>query len=370
MRNLIWLLAVLPYVHACNGVECADGTIERDGECQPANVTTGAGMCGPFTELQGDRCVPMFPPTECDPTTTTPTVDPETGVTTCIGTGGGGCSAKFACPTPTEANRLTVCGQIFDLETNLKFQAQDASGTPCDPQNPTTTGPCALNVTPYDAIQFASNPQTAAPRPFGSFFMDDCGRYRVVDIDTNGTGPFIGLGIDDLGMPNGPAGVTVTVGVATGKASPVVADFEGWIVKASTTQLWADSGGPSLAGGIYVAAYRRHKLRAGVDRHAPQEGVTFAHQNGTTYPSQDYYFASTELEHRTIDPNATMTGFNGSALVTGRSVAESAVFVGQGGLGPNCRWEPHAAASLPGIVFVQIYRKTETIGAMPGSCQD
>jgi hypothetical protein len=309
----------------------------------------------------------MFPPTECDPVTTTPSIDPETGVVTCIGTGGGGCTAPFACPTPAMANRLTICGQLFDIETNAKFADAMATGAPCT--TPTASGPCALQIAAYDALEFGADPMNAMPRPVGSVYLDDCGRYRVVDIDTNGTGPFIGLGFDDAGGPIGnPAGVTVTVGVAAPKVNPVVSDFEAWIVKGSTTALWAMNGGPPLSGGIYLATYRAHKLGPGVDRHAPQAGVQFA-KMGAPLTANDHYFQAALTTHTLTDPAASVTGMNGTVLVTNRSVAESVAFDGIGGLGAGCRWEPHAAASLPGIVFAQVYRKTDLV-AQPGSCTD
>jgi hypothetical protein len=70
-----------------------------------------------------------------------------------------------------------------------------------------------------------------------------------------------------------------------------------------------------------------------------------------------------------FDPGATVTGMNGTALVANRTIGESVAFEGIGGLGTGCRWEPHAAASLPGIVFIQLFRKADLI-AMPGSCND
>jgi hypothetical protein len=353
---------------SCKGTECGDGTIERDGTCAPATATTSSGMCGPFTELQGDRCVPQFPPTVCDPMTSIPTMDPATGVTTCIGTGGGGCTAKFACPAPTVANRFTVCGQIYDFETGMKVQGVDPGGTMCDPAAPTATGPCALEINAYDALMFAANPAAAPKLNADSITIDDCGRYRVVNVDTNGVGPFIGLGIDDAGMPNGPAGTTVTVGVAAKKGDILVENFEAYIVKPSTVGMWATNG-PSLAGGIYVATYRKHKLADGVDRHAPQDGVTFMHLDTTTYPGDDYYFTPTQTTNQTIDTAASATGLNGTALVTNRNTGEGIMFIGQGGVGSGCRWEPHAAASIPGIVFIQIFRKIDLSG-MPGTCTE
>jgi hypothetical protein len=372
MRSTVIIIgiATAPLLLAgCKDVECGEGTIERDGVCQPATIETTGATCGPFTELQVDRCVPQFPPTVCDPMTSIAVTDPATGVTTCVGTGGGGCNASLPCAMPTGFNKLTVCGQLYDFETGLKFQGVDPAGAPCDPASPTTTGPCALSITPYDAIEFATNPATAQPRTVDEVYIDDCGRYRLTNIDSSGLTPFIGLGIDDAGQPNGPDGVTVTTGVAVSKSGKLVEDVEAFIVKASTEQKWEMSGGPPLTGGIYVATYRQHKLAMGVDRHAPQAGVTFSKIDGTTYGAEDYYFVAAETTHETIDGAASVTGMNGTALVTGRSVAEGAMFAGQGGISAGCRWEPHAAATIPGIVFIQVFRKVDEMG-MPGSCTE
>ena len=142
----------------CNSVECGVGTVERGGSCQPANETVGNAMCGPFTVLQGDKCVPMFPPTQCDPGTTASDVDPATGVTTCVGTGGGGCSASFACPAPA-AGKQSICGQLYDFENNMPFAQTGASGAKCTAA--ATDGPCSLSIRAYDAIAFGTNPMTA-----------------------------------------------------------------------------------------------------------------------------------------------------------------------------------------------------------------
>lgn len=370
MRNHILLISLLASLVAtgCKQTECGDGTIERNGNCEPATVTTTAGICGPFTELQGDKCVPQFPPTECDPGTTAPMIDPTTGVTTCIGTGGGGCGSKLACPPGTTTTKLTICGQLYNLEDNAKFSDANASATRCDPNMPATSGPCALQILAFDAIAFGTDPANAPPLGVGDVYIDDCGRYRLTDIETNGTGPFIGLGIDDgpPGSALGPSGVTVTVGVATPKPSErYVADFEAWIVNQTTVGKWQASNGPPLSGGIYAAIFRQHKKGTG-DQFANQAGVTIT-KSGNTIPLQDYYFTASENTRTTVDGAATATGANGTGLLTGASVTDSVVYSGQGGLGAGCRWEPHAAASLPGVVFMQIYRKLDIVGQ---TCND
>jgi hypothetical protein len=339
----------------CKGIECADGTVETDGVCKPANATTSNAMCGPFTELQGDKCVPMFPPTECDPTTTMPNVDPATGVTTCLGTGGGSCDSEFACPAPV-AGKQTICGQLYNLEDNEKYKETGASGAKCTPGG-AADGPCALSITAYDAIQFGTNPATAQPLAVGDVYIDNCGRYRVTNI-TPPAGPFVGLGIDDFNTANrGPLGVTNTVGVAIPKqVSLATKDFEAWIAKKSTTDLWSASGAPPLSGGYYVNIFR-----AGHMGFANQAGVT-ATKGGNPNTANDYYFAAAEITRRTIMPSATVTGANGTAIIVNAAVADGPAYAGTGQIPAECVWEAHAGASIPNIVFVQLFRPGNAIG--------
>ncbi len=335
---------------ACKSVDCGDGTIERGGTCVPADETVGSAKCGPFTELVGDQCVPQFPPTVCDNGTTQPDID-ENGVTTCIGTGTGG----FACPPPA-AGKQTICGQIIDLASNQPFSAPGAMCVPCTAV--TATGPCSLAIRAFDAIAFGTDPQTATPLVTGPVVIDDCGRYKVPDI-TVPSGPFIGLGIDDAdGAKQGPAGTTNTVGIATPKlAGTATKDFEGYIATKATTDMWEASGGPPISGGVYVPIFRA--ASAGTTN---QSGVTVT-RSGSTIPADDYYFAAAQVGHTTIDSAATATGANGTALITNAMVSESAAYSAQvGPLPAECRWELHAGASLPFILFVQVFRPTNAIG--------
>ena len=149
MRRCILVVAVIAsFEVGCDSTQCADGTIERNGACEPANVIVGPAECGPFTELQGDKCVPMFPPTECDPSTTQGEIDPATGVTSCIGiAGGGGCSAPLPCPAPTDGKQ-TLCGRMYNFEDGEIFQAENATGARCTYSPPTASGPCAASSLP------------------------------------------------------------------------------------------------------------------------------------------------------------------------------------------------------------------------------
>ncbi len=337
----------------CKSVECGEGTIERNGNCVPPDETVGNASCGPFTTLQGDKCVPMFPPTECDPGTTSADVDPTTGVTTCIGTGGGGCSAAFACPTPP-AGKQTICGQLYDFENNMPFAAAGATGGQCTATTP--DGPCSLKITAYDAIAFGTNPTTAPPLATGQLYIDDCGRYRVPDISVP-AGPFIGLGIDDADAAKaGPMGTTNTVGVAIPK-QPAMAnrDFEAWIVKKSTTDQWVASGGPPLSGGYYVNVFRGH--RTGFDL---ATGVQ-ATRAGNPNTSNDYYFTPAQTTRQTVLTSAAVTGMNGTALITNAAVSELTAYSGTGGIPAECIWESKAGAALPNIVFIQLFRPINAV---------
>jgi hypothetical protein len=358
MQRIAYMLVILATMPSCKSIECGPGTIDRGGVCAPPDETTGTAKCGPFTELQGDQCVPMFPPTQCDPATTSPDVDPTTGVTTCIGTGGGGCSAPFACPAPV-AGKQTICGQIYNLADNSKFAATGASGAKC--MTATSSGPCALQILAYDAIAYGNDPVGTPPLTTGAVYIDDCGRYRVPDI-TVPAGPFVALGFDDAGMPLGPTGVTNTTGVAVPKvADTKVKDLEAWVVDKATTDMWTSTGGPPLSGGIYVGIFRTHMCDPTTgtctgDGFADQMGVTIT-KNGSPVPANDYYFQA-EATHLHIDAAATATSINGTGLLTNASVNDSLAYSGTGGITDttNCQWETHAAASLANIVFLQVYR--------------
>jgi hypothetical protein len=348
---------------ACKGIECGTGTIERDGTCAPADETTGTAKCGPFTMLVGDQCVPMFPPTVCEPGTTTGDLDDTTGVTTCKGTGmSAGCSGTISCPTPAPGKQ-TVCGQLYNFADNTKFAANNATGARCG-STPTASGPCALQMLAFDAVTFATNSNmgmATTPQAVGDTYIDDCGRYRLSDI-TPPTQPFLALGIDDAGQPFGPTGVTVTTGVALPSAADSkTKDFEAWIADGATIASW--TGGPQLTNGIYGAIFRSHMCdqTTGVcngDGFATQMGVTFI-KGAAAVPANDYYFQS-ETTHLHIDTNASATSINGTALFQPAVVTDGPIYTGSGGISDtvNCQWESHPAATIPGLLFLQVYRPT------------
>jgi hypothetical protein len=140
-----------------------------------------------------------------------------------------------------------------------------------------------------------------------------------------------------------------------------ISNFEAYIVSSTTTNNWAATGGPTIADGIYTGIFRTHACVASDamctgDAMATQGGVTFTKSN-VAEPADDYYF-TTESTYEDIDGSATATSINGGVLFTGASIADGLAYSGMGGITDttDCKWESHAAASLSGIVFFQVYR--------------
>lgn len=349
------LAPLMALATGCKGVDCGPGTAESNGSCIPSTEAVAAAKCGPFTMLQGDTCVPMFPPTTCDPTTTAPDTDVATGVTTCIGTGGGGCAARLACPTPPDSMHQTICGQIYDFETNQPFAQSGAMGTRCSPG--ATTGPCALGIHAYDAVAFAASMGGAPALATGEVYLDDCGRYQVPNIPIGSlTAPFVAIGVDDFDVATkkGPLGITNAVGLATAATGGTTKDFDAFVVPKTTSDKWA--GMPPLDGthGIFAAIYRGH--RTGSDL---ASGVTFKALTGTATTTV-YYLGGTTRS--SVDTAATATAANGTALVGISGGMATDQYYGLGGLPAECKWENHGAASVPYVVFIQIFRPTSVSG--------
>lgn len=350
MSKRLVLLALLPALATgCKEIDCGVGTTQRDGICVPANETIGTAKCGPGTTLQGDSCAPTLAPAVCDPATTSSETD-SAGVIRCVGRGGGtGCAARLDCSAPADGKH-TICGQLYDFETMQPYADPGAVGTRCAAG--ATSGPCAIGVRAFDALMFATNPSATPPLATDPLYMDDCGRFRVAEIPVPTTG-LVALGIDDA--TQGPGGLTNAVGVATlATANTSTPDLDGYIVRKSTTDAWVQAGAPNIGNGYYIPVFRGH--RSGLDTVA---GVTVTYGLATALPptqtdvNRDFYFPP-EATARTTLATANMTGANGTAVFSGATLTER--YSGQGSLPANCRWDIHAGASTPGVVFIQVYR--------------
>jgi hypothetical protein len=341
---------------SCSTLECGEGTIERDGTC-----VSGTGFndttCGPGTALgPNGTCLPD-PMIVCDPMTTQEVVDPDTGVTQCVGTDvGGDCSAPRACPAP-QSGKLTLCGRLYDTETDQPIEAANATGELCTAS--TATGPCSLKLLFFDALEFSINPMTANPIVPTTLDVDDCGRFVAQNLSRPSFG-FIGAGTDDA---NGQPDRYVLTGVATPNASATPArDFRIYATLKSTDADWSSSaaiGGASFAERGVLAAVFRH-------RGAPVAGVR-VRRSANFIPNDDFYFSDTGVGRTTVSPHVNndtspgvgSTGPNGTALVI--NVSSATNHDGSGGEPANCRWPESLAAAIPTVVFVQL-KDAETSG--------
>ncbi|KAB2902686.1 MAG: hypothetical protein F9K40_07540 [Kofleriaceae bacterium] len=342
---------------SCSAVECGPGTIERDGLCAPAEQITepaGCGGVGPFATVLGlDGLCEAETPTVCDEDTTEEVTDMDTGVTTCIGTGGG-CGTPVRCDPP-DANRATLCGQIYDTGSDTPIAAAAVNPTGECPATRPDDGPCSLRVRFFDAVDFASNPSGAMPlTPEGGVYQDGCGRYRGHNMQRATLG-FIGIGVDDATAT--PAVQHRLTGVATANelANPG-RDFRAYATTVATDQAWTSSAGltgMSFAERGVLAIVFHYK---GV----PQAGV-MARRNGALIPDDDFYFSDTGIARTTVDPAQTSTGMNGTALVI--DVPSPTAHDGIGGEPAGCRWPSNLAAAIPTVVFVQIKEAETPAGA-------
>lgn len=343
---LALLAAVTP---SCKAVDCGDGTTERNGLCVAPSQTVSAAKCGPHTMLHGDICVvdPDDPVTVCDPGTTAEELDSSTGVTTCVGTGGGGCSARLACPNGT-GGKQTICGQIYDFETGQPFAAPSATGAQCG--TGATSGPCALGIKAYDAVAFAQSGGTGGALTTGAVYIDDCGRFRIPDVSQPAAAPVIALGVDDIAQP-GPMGITNAAGVTTGAVpNGAKRDVEAFVVKPSTTAGWS---GTSLATGIFALVFHGTLTGPGL-----AAGVTVTRNGAPGDVAHTFYFGAAAANRTTLDSNAHVTGVNGTAVYNILNPMLTDMYSGTGGLPSGCNWEPHGGVALPGLVFIQTFRPT------------
>jgi hypothetical protein len=351
---------------SCSTVECGQGTVERDGACFAADQSTEPGMCGgtgPFATVLGlDGTCETEVPTVCDEETTRAETDDQTGVTTCIGTGGG-CEVEIQCSAP-ESGRITLCGRIWDAETDMPIAASiDGSTAECDPAAPTTSGPCSLRVRFFDALDFAGDPAGAmAITPPDGVYTDNCNRYRGHNMTRPQFG-FIGMGVDDAPgiTPTTPHRLT---GVATANALATPGrGFRAYSTRVSTDMLWSTSaaiGGMTFAERGVLAIVFRYQGQ-------PRAGVQIR-QAGSLIPNTDFYFTDTGIARTSVSPGVpgtqSVTGANGTGLVISVDTPTAHDGVGaEPGTPGQCIWPSNLAAAIPGVVFIQTKDAETTLGA-------
>jgi hypothetical protein len=357
------LLGLASVSLSCDVLECGEGTQERNGECVAADGTIpDVDSCGEGTHYDATllACIPDFAATICDDDTTEPIPD-ENGVIHCMGTGGGGCS--LPCPVPA-TNPNTICGQLVNAEDNAPIEADDVSGEPgrvCDPEVPDATGPCALEVSFYDALSFAQNPTGTPPLTTDSTTINNCGRYSGINMPTPALG-FLAVGVDDAG--ESPSDNWILSGVAfpaaPGDRRPDQVTF---VVAVTTDEAWTDSAGSPFGNttfaekGVFFPIFLNDEV--------PVPGVKITRDPGVPVPADDYYFDDADPFTRvSVNISQDSTGANGAGLMVNSDLVDHG---GEGGTGfpAECSWPEDLAKSIPGVVFANERHAEETSTGEP-----
>lgn len=258
-----------------------------------------------------------------------------------IGCGGGGSptspSSGFSCPTPT-SGKVSVCGQISDVETGDSLQASGATGTPCD-STPSAAGPCSLQIQFYDATAFAANPATATPVALTHLYLDDLGRYRAEGL-TPPAGGYLAVALDDAGGTSDRHRLTAVVTSVVAGTTELIRAF---VTRRQTDTAWTTSAG--LSGSTFadrgvIAAIFRYQG-------AGRAGVTITRSDSAA-PADDYYFVDAGQTLSAVD-SAGPTGASGGVLLLNSGLVPHS---GTGGEPSSCQWPSRPAASIPGVVLV------------------
>lgn len=326
---------------SCQATECGDGTIEQNGACVPADEVVDDSLCGTGTYLDegSGTCLPELPPTQCDELTTTPSLN-EDGVTICVGTGGGGCDVDLTCPAASP-NKVSVCGRIFNVKDDSQIRAPgEPTGARCGSGSEITAGPCEFSIQFYDALDFAGDPANATPLEPETFDVDDCGRFKAVNIPRPSLG-FLGIGIDDPGSP----GTYRLTGVAFPVASAEVRNrVKGYLVEEATNQAWSSTAGLAAPSFVDRGAFMTVFTVGGT----PRPGVRLT-EAGAVEAANDYYFDDAVATTRTsIDAALSETQINGAAIKINSGLSEHS---GTGGEPSGCTWESALAAAIPTVLF-------------------
>lgn len=344
----------------CQNVECGPNTIEKDGVCTAQTDPPGT-QCGPGTyyDASSGRCLNNLVGDGggiCGANTVI--VINDAGVPVCVGTGGTGtdCNQPINCPQPTEANSLSICGRIYDLEDS----------TPLDDGNPANGEPyrdVVLRV--YDPLAFATDPIHAPIVKTGA--PDSCGRFAITNIPISMLGSgFVAVTTDDAGGTDN----LVLTGIAdVASAGATLTGRRAWVFRRSTDMLWSNQAG--LMGmtfgtrGVYIPIFVSGTPIPPFTGGGPTPGVQVASISTggqrEVQSANDYYFDDTgPLLRKALSQTRPATGANGTALFINASLNN---YSGVGAEPAGTCWQKTLAASPMTAAFVQ--ERTASSGDCP-----
>ncbi len=266
------------------------------------------------------------------------------------------CAPDLPCPSAAPG-RVTVCGRLLDVETDLGIESANPRWAECGTAKAATDGPCQLEIQFYDALDFAGNPTGATPLQYANLYRDDCGRFVAENVQRPSLG-FLGIGVDDAsGEPDTHRLTGVAFPVTSGQIRTREMVYS---LRTETDVAWSAQAG--LGASSFVD--RGVILTLFVDGDgAPVAGAKVV-SNGSVRAADDYYFSDTNPRLRsTVDPSLTAAGLNGAGLMLNSPLVEHS---GMGGEPTGCHWSSALAASIPGVLFARHAElQSDTTG---GSC--
>jgi hypothetical protein len=329
----------------CTEVECGPNTVKQDDVCVAQAEDPGAD-CGPGTiwNATSGRCEnSLFQGGGVCGDNTVVIVD-DAGVHTCVGTGGGNgdCSQPLPCPAPS-ANKLTLCGRIYDLEDS----------TPLDDGNASNGEPWrAIELRVYDPIAFIMDTNSS---PILTATPDSCGRFVIADV-ARPPSTFVAVATEDI--TGGGADLYVQTGIAAPTMpGQTLGGLRAWSFRRSTDEAWSTAAG--LSGttfsklGVYIPIFVSGPALAPFQG-SPVAGVTIAalDQSGVRQiqSGNDYYFDDNAPLSRHTLSTRSMTGANGTGLFLNAGLGS---YSGIGGAPGGSCWAKDLAAGPLNGAYVQ-----------------
>jgi hypothetical protein len=334
----------------CNTVTCGPGTVQqqRPGgsnwcvpSAQPPNATPCDDADGGSQINVDGVCVSR---TVCDPSTSMPVVDPNSGKVVCVGTGGGGgCSA-----TQPDSTHISVTGNIWKLDgspAGTKISAGGIDNT--------------VNVTVgfFDPLSFLANPaeqpiafDNSNPVAKSCYVMNNIALPSTT-LGAVGTQDDTTLGALDPSRKYVITGVGVIVNAGN------IYHRDVYLVEKSEVQMWttqAGGGTDFVQKGVVLGQFFDNKALKQTNivydstTLVPVGGITLL--DGAAQAAGARYFKT-----RMVIDQATLmtTATAGAALAP--SPPGLTMYSGMGGTCPSgsCKWQVNPGASVAGVVFVQ-----------------
>ena len=253
-------------------------------------------------------------------------------------TGDGDGDAPFACP-PSSAPTTngTVCGQIFDAQTQEPLGDPLEACTPCGPDD--SDGPCGFEIRVYDPLNFAADPDNTEPLTVGDQFIDTCGRYRVEEIPA----PFLGFAAITL---TGGSDYRSSGSITELSGGDVVEEFPAFAVRVATDDQWTTSAGDPFGD----ESFADNGVNVWLFRDSAGAPVPDASISPTSEILEDVaYFADLDSQLSLVAADRATTGVNGAALVWTGILDQTGCETC--GAPDGCTWTREPAVFTPGFVM-------------------